>query len=368
MRMKKINAATCKGGIFAAGLVFFLSLAATNARAQDMSATQAVTLGQVTGSDVTVTGPASAAAETAESGAPDVYSIIDGSTIVVHSGTARLDFAGGGEADICGPAKLTVLASGEALTIALSFGRVHVKIDALRPITVYTPAILATPISIQEQPREMTLGLANTGAMCVAAMHGAVQVQQQLSGETLMIPEPSAVQLEDSPFGARPMTTGSCTCDYEQTVAQREATSPITAAQGQTTTSSPEASAPSTPVKTATPTAAETPAPSPSKTAPQPPSARREVATYTATNPTLKTSYMRIGDDVESGTVSAVPLSVATLMLAKEVNVQAGWTFQGTVIGPPTAVNQATQPQSATQQNKRGFWSRLRSFLFGSKS
>jgi len=373
MRLKKIITVMRKGGTFTAGLVLFVSLAGANAHGQDSSIAQRVTLGQVSGSDVTVTGPSSGTAEATQSGSLNVYSVVDGSTIVVHSGKARLDFAGGGEADICGPAKLAVLNSGEALTIAVSFGRVHVKVDALRPITIYTPTILATPISIQEQPREMTLGMANSGAMCVAATHGAVQVQQQLSGEMLVIPEPSEVELRDSPFGAAPATTGSCTCDSEGPGAQRETTPPITAAQSEPPANAPKASASSVsdkmPAETVGPAPTKTSVAAASKPAPQRPSERREVTTYTSTNPTLKAVYPRIGDDMESATISAVPLSVATLMLAKEADVETGWTFQGTVIGPPQDVKQTAQAQSATHtQRKRGFWSRLRVFLFGSKS
>ncbi|HEV2289666.1 MAG TPA: hypothetical protein VGR81_12000 [Candidatus Acidoferrales bacterium] len=361
--MKKTIAATCKGGMLGIGVIL-LALAGTNVHAQDASAAQRETLGQVSGSDVTVTGPASAPAETSGSGSPNMFSVADGSTIVVHSGKARLDFTGGGEADICGPAKLTVLDSGEALTIALSFGHVHVKIDALRPIMIYTPTILATPISIQEQPREMTLGISNSGAMCVAATHGAVQVQQQLSGETLVIPEPSTVELRDAPFGARPATAGTCTCDFGETVAQRATTSAITAARNQTTGSSPKTSVVSTPAKTIEPPAAKTAVTSASKSAQQSTSPRREAGVYTASNPTLKASYLSIGDDTESATVSAVPLSVATLILAKEADVETGWTFHGDVIGPP----QALAHRTAKSQKKRGFWSHLRAFFFGSKS
>ncbi|MFZ0461593.1 MAG: hypothetical protein WBE20_13055, partial [Candidatus Acidiferrales bacterium] len=236
LRLKKTITALRKAGAFGAALALAALIFGARARAQSGDAAQGQMLGQVIGNDISVMGPSSVVPETAAGEQSRTIAFAGGSTIVVHSGKARVDFIGGGEIDVCGPAKFTVLDSGEALTIALSFGRVHVKIDALRPITIYTPTILATPISIQEQPREMTVGIANTGAMCVVAARGAVQVQQQLSGETLVVPQPSEVLLQGAPFGAVAAAAGSCGCNFEEPVAQQRAATPAAVTQSHPST------------------------------------------------------------------------------------------------------------------------------------
>ncbi|HEV2222321.1 MAG TPA: hypothetical protein VGR84_04905, partial [Candidatus Acidoferrales bacterium] len=327
-----------KFGVFGASLLLACGILATRAGAQ----AAAPILGEIAGDDISVLGPS----HIVNGNSSRAITFGGGSTVIVHAGKARVEFVGGGELEICGPAKFSVLASGEALTVALSFGRVHVKFDASRPITIYTPLIVATPMAIGDQPRDVTVGLMNTGAMCVVAARGAVQVQQQLSGETLVVPQPSEILLQGtSSLGAARAASGSCQCDFDESSARSSASPAGIVAQGQTSQklppSQPEPS-PKNIAKTPPPARADsatsqisTPAQrtiaKKDATTEQPASRSATSALPPADRPITKIDLPPIGYDATSATAIAEPLSVATLMLAKEARVEPEWIFHGTV-------------------------------------
>lgn len=375
-----------KFGLFAAGLSLACGILASSARPQ----TTEPMLGEVAGDNISVLGPSNVVAGSA----PRAIAFGGGSTIVVFSGKARVEFAGGGELEICGPAKFTVLASGEALTVALSFGRVHVKFDASRPITIYTPLVIATPMALENQPRDFTLGLANTGAMCVLAARGAVQVQHQLSGETLIVPQPSEVLLQGTTFGATPATAGSCRCDFDEPSVQKSVLPAYVAAQRQTTpeiTETQPAAMPAPAVsQTPRPASANSlpaqapipPQPTPTKaeasSAPAP-ARSTALATPPAQQPVTKINLPPIGYDAKNATVPAEPMSVATLMRAKVADVQPEWIFHGIVAEPPRAMKRvsvapaqrptvrvAEKQKPKQQTTDKRFWSKFHDFFAGS--
>jgi hypothetical protein len=344
-------------------------------------------LGQITGNDISVTGPSQAAPN---SPIPAIE-FRDGATIVVHSGKARVDFVGGGELDICGPAKFTVLSSGEALTIALSFGRVHLRVDALRPISIYSPLVLATPMPIGDRARDATVGLTNNGAMCVLASSGAVRLQNQLSGETVIVPQPAEVFVPNASFATLPPATGQCRCEFDESTTQQSApATPATPAANSANVRAPQQSkqlVPSVAAANSVPsTRQETPsvpqplnAPTPNNPPTPPPPSSPPPAAQTATTQPLKIKLPPIGYDASSATETAEPLSVATLMLAQQAVVQPEWTFHGTVIpsgnksnAAPSATQSAVpanwQGPTSPGQPKKGFWARLRAFVIGSSS
>src|SRR6185437_13153668 len=59
------------------------------------------------------------------------------------------------------------------------------------------------------------------------------QVQQQLSGETLVVPQPSEVLLQGTSLGAARATSGSCRCDFDESSAQTSVSPPGIVAQAQ---------------------------------------------------------------------------------------------------------------------------------------
>jgi|SRR5579859_614306 len=372
-----------KFGVFGASLLLACGILATRSGAQ---ATTPI-LGEIAGDDISVLGPS----HIVNGGSSRAITFGGGSTVIVHAGKARVEFVGGGELEICGPAKFSVLASGEALTVALSFGRVHVKFDASRPITIYTPLIVATPMAIGDQPRDATIGLMNTGAMCVLAGRGAVQVQQQLSGETLVVPQPSEILLQGTSLRAAQATSGSCRCDFDEASARAPVPPPGIVAKEQTSQdplAGPPEPLPKNVDKTPRPTGADS---ATSQISTQRTNAKKDQPTERpasrsatsalppAKEPVTKIDLPPIGYDATSATATAVPLSVATLMLANEAKVEPEWIFHGTVAEPPRATESASiktaqhapaeitpKQQSGKRTTKKGFWTKLHDFFVGS--
>jgi hypothetical protein len=369
-----------------------LSVLGASAEAQTAPPSGSAMIGQVAGEDISVTGPS----QTAPNRTAPSFLFASGSTIVVHSGQARVDLTGGGELDVCGPAKFTVLASGEAITIAIDFGRIHAKLDPSRPITIYTPLITATPLAVMSQPRDITFGLEpNSGAMCVLAAHGAVEVQQQLSGETLIVPEPSEMALRGVPLMATPAAAGSCRCEFAEHSSDAAPPRPVVAQQripvGGTSGSqaSPLAAAqpnaPTTAMTRSVPVSASTGMESPGVPPPAlPPSKPRApipppVLPF-ASEPILKILAPPLLYRAKPRSAPAETASVATLILAKAAVVQPEWVFHGVVVEPETAKPRTKSAPAGTQKasksepkqasnlkrKKRGFWARFREFLLGS--
>src|SRR4029077_19410949 len=90
--------------------------------------------------------------------APSIF-VSNGSVGTVHSGLARMMLLAGGEIEICGPAKFTLLQSSGAITLALNFGRVHVLLPVTTALRIFTPTIVATPLEIRGTRRDVTIGL-----------------------------------------------------------------------------------------------------------------------------------------------------------------------------------------------------------------
>lgn len=330
-------------------LVFF-SLNAT-ARAQT-PATPSGILGQVLGDDVSVIG----ASHVVSGEAGRAIEFNSGDTIVVFAGKARIEFTGGGQLDICGPAKFTVLSSREALTVALSFGRVRIRFDAVRPIAIYMPLVIATPVPLENNPRDATIGLTNTGTMCVLATNGAVRLQNQLSGESTIVPQPSEVFVPGSSFASLPPAVGQCDCSFDEPVAQQ----PAPPSNAPIISRAPAAP----PQKTSNPVALQNPPVTAS--APPPP-------LVVSNQPSSRATLPLIAYDAKSATDAPEPISVATLLLAQQTVVQPEWIFHGTVVDPRTERNEALKEASAARNStaqpkpkKRGFWARLHHFLTGS--
>ncbi|MGH9727284.1 MAG: hypothetical protein ACRD4V_01675 [Candidatus Acidiferrales bacterium] len=369
-------------GAFSAAVLLACGIFAATAGAQ---ATMPI-LGEIAGEDISVLGPS----HIVQGNSSRAITFGGGSAIIVHAGKARVEFVGGGELEICGPAKFSVLASGEALTVALSFGRVHVKFDASRPIMIYTPLIVATPMAIGNQPREATVGLMNTGAMCIVASHGAVQVQTQLSGETLVVPQPSEILLQGTSLEAARSTSGNCQCDFDESSAQASGLPNKVVTTGQAAQKfSPRRPEllPESIRKVSLPTDADSAA-SQISTPAQRAIAKTDRAIEEATShaaisslppakqPVTKIDLPPIGYDASSATESSEPLSVAMLMLAKEERVEPEWIFHGTVAEPAGGKKSASiaaqqrqtaalKQQSSKRTTKKSFWTKLRDFFTG---
>ena len=187
-----------------AAVVFICPLAA---RAQNASP---AIIGSVEGKDISC---ANGTPQTggSESAGPRL-DVLDGTVVTVHSGQARMTLVVGGEVDICGPAKLTVLLSGDAITLALNFGRVRVALPQNTALRIFTPTIIGTPIDIAGGARDVTVGLSLDDSLCVTATSGAIQLEHQFTGERLIVPQAGEFLLNSGKLLPVAGTPGSCQC------------------------------------------------------------------------------------------------------------------------------------------------------------
>jgi len=193
-------------GVLGGFLFGMLVLCPAIARAQDAPSGA---VGQVEGKDISVDGGTAARGGTAT--APSIY-VSNGSVVTVHAGKARMILFAGGEVEICGPAKFTVLLSGNAITLALNFGRLRVELPAETTLRVFTPTIIGTPIDISGGLRDVTVGLNLDDSLCVLTTSGAIQLEHQFTGEKLIVPQAGEFFLNSGkllPVAAAP---GSCQC------------------------------------------------------------------------------------------------------------------------------------------------------------
>ncbi len=168
-------------------------------------------VGRVEGRDFTIEVPASA--PTTVGDAANV--LASGSRLIVRSGQARIALNGGGEIIICGAARLQLLKSQDALTIALDFGTLRVHVEHAEPVALFTPLVTATPIAIGGGARDTTIGLDQNGQMCLRAVSGAVRVAQQLSGESLLVPQFGGLTLSGGQLTPVAATTPGCSCELD---------------------------------------------------------------------------------------------------------------------------------------------------------
>jgi hypothetical protein len=138
-----------------------------------------------------------------------------GNDIRVKSGSARIDLVEGGKIAICGPAHLSVLKSGGSLTLALDTGIVRVHIDKLPSITIYTAQIQAKPISIGEGAQDALIGFDQPGVMCVRATSGAIRLEQQLTGQSVIVPQGGDILLNNGALDGLSNVGGHCECELQ---------------------------------------------------------------------------------------------------------------------------------------------------------
>ena len=197
-------------GLTAACLaILCAALIAAGAARTDQPLTDSV--GVIEGESISVTGPMSA--EVVQGQVKTV--LHSGGDVRVKSGTARIDLVEGGQISICGPAHLSVLKSGGSLTIALDTGTIHVHIEDHLAVNIYTPQIQAQTVAIGDGPRDALVGFNASGAMCIRAMRGAIRVEQQLTGQSVLIPQAGDVLLPNGQLDGLRTSAGQCACELQ---------------------------------------------------------------------------------------------------------------------------------------------------------
>jgi hypothetical protein len=210
MALSNSNARLRRSAFYAAGMavLFAALLAASTARPDEPPSDS---IGVIDGEAISVTGPMSL--DVVNGQAKTV--LRSGSDVRVKSGAARIDLVEGGQISICGPAHLSLLKSGGSLTIALDTGTVHARIENGLPLTIYTPLIQAQTIAIAGGPRDALVGFDSSGAMCIRANLGAIRVEQQLTGQSVLVPQEGDIFLFNGQLEHLRTSAGHCACELQ---------------------------------------------------------------------------------------------------------------------------------------------------------
>ena len=181
------------------------SFAGSAARADNPPAD---TIGVIEGEAISVDGPM-----TVEVVHGQVKTVLrSGSDVHVKAGQARIDLVDGGQIMICGPAHFSMFKAGGAITLALDSGTIHALIGSEVSLNIYTPQIQARPISIGNGAEDVLVGWDSAGAMCIRANKGAVRLEQQLTGQTVLVPQTGDVSLTNGQIESLRAAAGHCVC------------------------------------------------------------------------------------------------------------------------------------------------------------
>jgi len=168
-------------------------------------------VGLIEGEDIAVTGPMSV-----EVFAGVAKTILrSGSDVRVKSGQARISLVEGGQISICGPAHLSVLKAGGTVTVALESGAIHARLEREPALSVYTAQIQGQPVAIGDEPRDFLVGFESTGIMCVRTYRGAMRLEQQLSGQSVIVPQGGDVTLTNGQLEGMGNGAGHCKCELQ---------------------------------------------------------------------------------------------------------------------------------------------------------
>jgi hypothetical protein len=168
-------------------------------------------VGLIEGEDIAVTGPMSVEVV----GGQTKTILRSGSDVRVKSGQARISLVEGGQISVCGPAHFSVLKSGGALTVALESGAIHARVDREPALTVYTAEIQAQTMAIGDDPRDVLMGFPSPGMMCIHTYRGALRVEQQLSGRSVIVPQGVDVMLANGQIDEMRNGAGQCKCELQ---------------------------------------------------------------------------------------------------------------------------------------------------------
>jgi len=240
-----------------------------------------------------------------------------GSDVRVKWGTAKIDLVEGGQIQICGPAHFSVLTSGSSLTVALEEGMVHAHIERGPALTIYTAQIQARTITIGDGAQDVVAGIEPAGAMCLRANRGAIRVEQQLTGQTVIIPQLGDVQILNGQIEGLQSGAGHCACEIENAKAAPEQLAPITL---------PAVAA----ALTAPPVAEETP---------------KDQPIYQVILPPLV---------YDAKTKAHAPLDPQMIVLVRKVRVRSSIIFRGRVVGEIETASAASSSQAPAPATDAG--------------
>lgn len=272
--------------------------------------------------------------------------VASGSEVTLRSGHALLMLNAGGEVSVCGPARFKLIQSSGSVTLALDYGRVHPSLETSDGFTIYTPTIVATPIAISGGRRDITLGLQESGEMCVLTSRGAMRVEPQFADQSMIVPQGGTVSLAGGQIESLQADPAACSCDY-----------PRARLETPKTPAPPEHSQPPVEISALAP--------------PAPPQRRRieDVAPPTASlgEPVYTVLMPPLSFNAASPEPPPGP-SPETILLVREVRLRPAAEFRGRVNPPPQqAAAPPAPPEAAPPQNQPSappsFLDRVRSFF-----
>jgi hypothetical protein len=321
-------------------VVTFLSVRNTKISAQDFPPV----VGRIEGDDLEVVTNTPAGVE--RDGAPTV--VASGSEVTLRSGHALLMLNAGGEVSVCGPARFKLIQSSGSVTLALDYGRVHPSLETSEGLTIYTPTIVATPIAIAGGRRDITLGLQESGEMCMLTARGAMRVEPQFSDQSMIVPQGGTVSLAGGQIESLQADPAACSCDFPR--ARLE--TPKSPAPAEHSQPPVEISALAPPVLPQRRRTENLP----------PPSAAGSEPVYTVLMPPLS---------FNAASPEPPPAPAAeTLLLVREVRLRAAAEFRGHVnpapepVAPPYAPPVALAPAEAPPPSaKPSLLDRVRTFF-----
>jgi hypothetical protein len=136
-----------------------------------------------------------------------------GVDIRVKSGRARITLTDGSTIAVCGPAHISMLKSGGALTIALDTGSIHARVSGNLTLNIFTAQILAKTVAIGDGPQDFLVGFETPGLMCVRAGLGALRLEEQFGGASVVVPQGGDVTLANGQLQNIHNNSGLCACE-----------------------------------------------------------------------------------------------------------------------------------------------------------
>jgi hypothetical protein len=296
------------------------------------------TIGAIEGDAISVQGPMSVDTTNGE-----VKTILrSGSEVQVKSGQAHIDLVEGGNITICGPAHFSVLKSGGSLTIALDSGTIHAHIDGQLTLNVYTAQIQAQPIAIGNASQDVLVGLDASGVMCIHPIKGAVRIEQQLTGQNVVVPQNGDVSLANGQLETLHASAGQCQCELQ-----------LSAKEGKISTQVSGLASPEEPKKTVDPKPADPP--------PAPVQADKQEPVYQVFMPPLHyDAKSKVQQDYDPNLI----------VLVRRARVRPTLIFTGKVQGDPVIAQAANVPiataapkSNAKKAEDDSAWARVRTFF-----
>jgi hypothetical protein len=136
-----------------------------------------------------------------------------GVDIRVKSGRAKITLTDGSTIAVCGPAHISMLKSGNALTIALDTGTIHAHVAGNLTLNIFTAQILAKTIAVGDGPQDFLTGFDAPGLMCMRAGLGALRLEEQFGGASVIVPQGGDVTLAGGQLQNLHNNTGLCACE-----------------------------------------------------------------------------------------------------------------------------------------------------------